>query len=86
MNTPFAQRRAFKVDKIQRAEERIKLNVWDIDAWSVVLRDAQSKRIEDARDSFERIVTQFPMAGQYWKIYIQQEVSILLSVNSIQAA
>lgn len=73
---PFAQRRILKMDKIQRAEERIKANIWDIEAWSVILRDAQSKKIEDARESFERIIAQFPMAGQYWKIYIQQEVCL----------
>lgn len=74
ISVPFAQRRTLKVDKLQRAEERIKNNVWDIEAWSVILRDAQSKKIEDARESFERIIAQFPTAGQYWKIYIQQEV------------
>lgn len=74
LGMPFAQRRTLKIDKLQRAEERIKSNVWDIEAWSVILRDAQSKKIEDARESFERIIAQFPTAGQYWKIYIQQEV------------
>lgn len=68
------QRRVFKMDKVQRAEERIKSNVWDIEAWSVMLRDAQSKKIDDAREILERIIVQFPMAGQYWKIYIQQEM------------
>ncbi|VDP78553.1 unnamed protein product, partial [Schistosoma curassoni] len=61
------------MDKMQKAEERIKSNPWDIEAWSVLLRDAQSKKIDDAREVFERIVTQFPVAGQYWKIYINQE-------------
>ncbi|VDD75299.1 unnamed protein product [Mesocestoides corti] len=74
MSVPFTQRRSFKVDKIQQAEERIKNNVWDIEAWSVILRDAQSKKIDEARESFERIIAQFPTAGQYWKIYIQQEM------------
>ncbi|CDS37190.1 cleavage stimulation factor subunit 3 [Echinococcus multilocularis] len=74
LSMPFAQRRTLKVDKLQRAEERIKSNVWDIEAWSVILRDAQSRKIEDARESFERIIAQFPTAGQYWKIYIQQEM------------
>lgn len=80
LNAQFNQRRPVKVDKIQRAEERIKNNVWDIEAWSVILRDAQSRKIEDARDAFEKIVAQFPTAGQYWKIYIQQEVCILHTV------
>ncbi|VDP61086.1 unnamed protein product [Schistosoma mattheei] len=69
------QRRVYKMDKMQKAEERIKSNPWDIEAWSVLLRDAQSKKIDDAREVFERIVTQFPVAGQYWKIYINQEVT-----------
>lgn len=68
------QRRVYKMDKMQKAEERIKSNPWDIEAWSVLLRDAQSKKIEDAREVFERIVSQFPFAGQYWKIYINQEM------------
>ncbi|OON21028.1 suppressor of forked protein [Opisthorchis viverrini] len=71
---PFMQRRVYKMDKMQKAEERIKANPWDIEAWSVLLRDAQSKKVEDARDVFERIVNQFPFAGQYWKIYINQEM------------
>ncbi|TGZ72319.1 hypothetical protein CRM22_002159, partial [Opisthorchis felineus] len=71
---PFMQRRVYKMDKMQKAEERIKSNPWDIEAWSVLLRDAQSKKVEDARDVFERIVNQFPFAGQYWKIYINQEM------------
>ncbi|CAH8634485.1 unnamed protein product [Schistosoma intercalatum] len=71
---PFMQRRVYKMDKMQKAEERIKSNPWDIEAWSVLLRDAQSKKIDDAREVFERIVTQFPVAGQYWKIYINQEM------------
>ncbi|KAF8561962.1 hypothetical protein P879_05812 [Paragonimus westermani] len=71
---PFVQRRVYKMDKMQKAEDRIKSNPWDIEAWSVLLRDAQSKKVEDAREVFERIVTQFPFAGQYWKIYINQEM------------
>ncbi|CAH8652742.1 unnamed protein product [Heterobilharzia americana] len=71
---PLVQRRVYKMDKMQKAEERIKCNPWDIEAWSVLLRDAQGKKIEDAREVFERIVAQFPLSGQYWKIYINQEM------------
>ncbi|CAH8876113.1 unnamed protein product [Trichobilharzia szidati] len=71
---PAVQRRAYKVDKMQKAEDRIKSNPWDIEAWSVLLRDAQGRRIDEARETFERIVAQFPVAGQYWKTYINQEL------------
>ena len=33
------------------------------------------KKIEDARIIYERLVEQFPNAGKYWKIYIEQEVN-----------
>ena len=32
------------------------------------------KPIEFARQVYERLVTQFPNAGKYWRIYIEQEV------------
>ena len=34
------------------------------------------KKIEDARKIYERLVTQFPNAGRYWKIYIEHEVNM----------
>ena len=36
----------------------------------------QMKKIEDARKIYERLVTQFPNAGRYWKIYIEHEVIV----------
>ena len=36
----------------------------------------QMRKIEDARTLFERLVEQFPNAGKYWKLYIEQEVNI----------
>ncbi|XP_037502246.2 cleavage stimulation factor subunit 3, partial [Rhipicephalus sanguineus] len=35
---------------------------------------AQNKKIEEARPLYEKIVTQFPNAGRYWKIYIEHEM------------
>lgn len=40
----------------------------------------QMKKIEDARKIYERLVTQFPNAGRYWKIYIEHEVNISHSI------
>ncbi len=36
----------------------------------------QMKKTEDARRIYERLVTRFPNAGRYWKIYIEHEVHI----------
>ena len=39
--------------------------------------------MEEARSVYERVVTQFPNAGRYWKLYIEHEVTILyLHVSS----
>ena len=40
------------------------------------------KKIEDARKIYERLVTQFPNAGRYWKIYIEHEVNINIHYSS----
>ncbi|KAK7478906.1 hypothetical protein BaRGS_00029887 [Batillaria attramentaria] len=61
-------------DKIVKAEKRIQAYPYDTEAWSVLIRDAQMRKIENARDTFERLVEQFPSAGKYWKIYIEQEL------------
>lgn len=39
------------------------------------------KKIEDARVVYERLVEQFPNAGKYWKIYIEQEVIKFIPYN-----
>ncbi|KAL3882786.1 hypothetical protein ACJMK2_029149 [Sinanodonta woodiana] len=61
-------------DKVKKAEKRIEACPYDTEAWSVLIRDAQMKKIEDARPTYERLVTQFSNAGRYWKIYIEHEL------------
>jgi len=34
----------------------------------------QTKKIDEARLLYERLVTQFPNSGRFWKLYIEQEV------------
>ena len=51
----------------------------------IIGTEFQSKRIEDSRDFYERLVTQFPNSGRFWKIYIEHEVVIyhIFSFSSI---
>jgi len=35
----------------------------------------QAKKIDVARPFYERLVTQFPNSGRFWRLYIEQEVS-----------
>ncbi|TKR77992.1 hypothetical protein L596_018872 [Steinernema carpocapsae] len=55
-------------------ERRVELNPFDVDAWNLLLREAQGKPIENARVFYEKLVTQFPNAGRYWKAYIEHEM------------
>ncbi|KAL3216530.1 hypothetical protein MRX96_033029 [Rhipicephalus microplus] len=70
-----AQMEGYIPDRVKNAEKRLEQNVYDVEAWSILLRDSQNKKIEEARPLYEKIVTQFPNAGRYWKIYIEHEIT-----------
>ena len=61
-------------DKLARAEKAIEANPFDLEAWGQIVREAQIRKIDDARPYFERLVAQFPTSGRYWKLYIDQEM------------
>ncbi|XP_067120911.1 cleavage stimulation factor subunit 3 isoform X1 [Centruroides vittatus] len=61
-------------DRVKKAEKRLEQNIYDVEAWSVLVRDAQNKKIEEARPFYEKLVAQFPNAGRYWKLYIEHEM------------
>lgn len=49
-----------------------------MEAWSLIIRDAQNRTIETSRVIFERLITTFPTTGKFWKMYIEQEVGTIL--------
>uniref|UniRef100_T1HT88 Cleavage stimulation factor subunit 3 n=1 Tax=Rhodnius prolixus TaxID=13249 RepID=T1HT88_RHOPR len=61
-------------EKLMKAQQTIDENKWDIEAWGVLIREAQNRWINDVRPFFERLVATFPTTGRYWKIYIEQEM------------
>ncbi|GFS18001.1 cleavage stimulation factor subunit 3 [Elysia marginata] len=73
---PEEQGSGYIPDKIVKAEKRIQAYPFDTEAWSILIRDAQLKKIEEARGTYERLVEQFPNAGKYWKIYIEHELRV----------
>ncbi|CAI2340027.1 unnamed protein product [Caenorhabditis sp. 36 PRJEB53466] len=54
-------------------ERRIENNQFDVDAWNLLLREHQSRPIDQERDFYEGLVGQFPNSGRYWKAYIEHE-------------
>uniref|UniRef100_F1KXJ8 Cleavage stimulation factor subunit 3 n=1 Tax=Ascaris suum TaxID=6253 RepID=F1KXJ8_ASCSU len=45
-----------------------------VDAWNLLLRESQARPIDQVRSFYEKLVTQFPNAGRYWKAYIDHEL------------
>ena len=52
-------------------------NIYDVDSWSLLIREAQTRPINEVRTMYEKLIVAFPTTGRYWKIYIEQEVGIL---------
>lgn len=66
-------------EKLQRAQKTVDESPYDLEAWSILIREAQNRPITEVRPVFEKLVTVFPSAGRYWKIYIEQEVIFIYS-------
>ncbi|XP_065317530.1 cleavage stimulation factor subunit 3-like isoform X4 [Gordionus sp. m RMFG-2023] len=61
-------------ERINKASNKIDTDPYDIESWNILLKDAKTKSIETARETFERVITQFPNQGKFWKIYIEKEL------------
>jgi len=49
-------------------------NPFELDAWNILLRELQTRKIDDVRPLFEKLVKIFPSTGRFWKMYIEQEM------------
>uniref|UniRef100_A0A8C4NI44 Cleavage stimulation factor subunit 3 n=1 Tax=Dicentrarchus labrax TaxID=13489 RepID=A0A8C4NI44_DICLA len=61
-------------EKVKKAEKKLEENPYDLDAWSILIREAQNQPIDKARKTYERLVTQFPSSGRFWKLFIEAEI------------
>ncbi|KAG8235248.1 hypothetical protein J437_LFUL014735 [Ladona fulva] len=61
-------------EKLKRAQKQTEENPYDLEAWSLLIREAQGRWIGEMRLLFERLIQVFPSAGRYWKIYIELEM------------
>uniref|UniRef100_A0A7N8YHY3 Cleavage stimulation factor subunit 3 n=1 Tax=Mastacembelus armatus TaxID=205130 RepID=A0A7N8YHY3_9TELE len=61
-------------EKVKKAEKKLEENPYDLDAWSILIREAQNQPIDKARKTYERLVTQFPSSGRFWKLFIEAEL------------
>ncbi|XP_023026609.1 cleavage stimulation factor subunit su(f) [Leptinotarsa decemlineata] len=61
-------------DKLHRTQKQVERNPYDLEAWSLLLREAQNKHISEVRSLYEHLITIFPSASRYWRIYIEHEM------------
>ncbi|CAB0031503.1 unnamed protein product [Trichogramma brassicae] len=61
-------------EKLQRAQKTVNETPYDLEAWALLIREAQNRPIAEVRPVFEKLISVFPSAGRYWKIYIEQEL------------
>ena len=74
------------------AEQKLKSKPYDLDAWETLIKEAQVRIVVlitnhyfsasqttaliRGRMLFEKLVERFPTCGRFWRIYIEQEVSL----------
>ncbi|KAM4720775.1 cleavage stimulation factor subunit 3 isoform 1-T1 [Rhinophrynus dorsalis] len=71
---PPDQAAEYVPEKVKKAEKKLEDNPYDLDAWSILIREAQNQPIDKARKTYERLVAQFPSSGRFWKLFIEAEV------------
>ena len=68
---------AVNPDRIAAAQSKLAEDPHDTDSWVLLIKHAQCRSVDEARETYERLVEIFPTCGRYWKLYIEQEVNIL---------
>ncbi|CAH1992348.1 unnamed protein product [Acanthoscelides obtectus] len=61
-------------DKLYRTQKLVEKNPYDLESWSLLLREAQTKHISEVRALYEHLIGIFPNASRYWRIYIEHEM------------
>ncbi|KYQ88973.1 cleavage stimulation factor subunit 3 [Tieghemostelium lacteum] len=60
--------------QIEILENRISIDLYDTEAWTLLLGEIQSQPIDNCRAIYERFLGHFTTAGKYWKVYAEQEM------------
>lgn len=61
-------------ERLNQAQSTVLVDPYDIESWTMLIREAQARQIEDVRIVYEKLILVFPTTARYWKIYIEQEV------------
>lgn len=57
--------------RVEDGQRRVAADQWDIDGWQMLATEAEKASFADAKPIYERLVTQFPPIGRFWKSYAE---------------
>jgi cleavage stimulation factor subunit 3 len=64
-------------ERAPQLEARISKDPYDVEAWQMLLSEAQSVGTEEqVRDMFERFLEKFPTSGRHWALYVEFELRV----------
>lgn len=58
--------------RAKEGERRVAIDSWDVDGWNLLAMEAQRAPFPVAKPVYERLVTQFPPTGKFWRFYAEQ--------------
>ncbi|CAO3666397.1 unnamed protein product [Umbelopsis ramanniana] len=62
-------------EKIEKVEQRIRDDQYDLDAWTILINEIQNNGDIDAiRDVYERVLKVFPTSARHWLGYLELEL------------
>jgi len=65
---------AINPERLSAAHQKLSEDLHDIDSWLLLVKHAQCRGIDEARETYEHLVDTFPTSGRFWKTYIEQEI------------
>lgn len=61
-------------ERATKAVSRILVKKYDVDSWSMLIKEANNKNIDDVEPFYEELLKTFPTCGRYWRIYIEHQM------------
>ncbi|KAG6552890.1 hypothetical protein Mapa_005545 [Marchantia paleacea] len=59
----------------EQARERISVQRYDVEAWTSIANEAQSRPISEAAPLYEQLLATFPTAARFWKMYVEAQMA-----------
>lgn len=61
-------------ERCSKAAARIQSKLYDTDAWTMLVKEASTKHIDEVEPFYEELIKTFPTCGRFWRIYIEHEL------------